>query len=283
MKTLVCSFLACAMIMGGSKVASAAYSGDDEEEHNPIADLDWKVGPTSAKVGSVARQDVGEGYSFLEASDARKFLELTQNPSDESDVGVILSRAGNWWALYRYADIGYVSDDEKDSLDSDAILKALREGTKAGNAERRRRGWSELEIVGWARKPHYDEKTHNLEWAMKVSSADGLAVNYNTRILGRGGVMSVTLVCDPEQLSSVLPQFKAAMRGFGYTSGNRYFEYRKGDRAAEVGLSALILGGAAAVAAKSGAMKWVWKGLVVLAIAIGGFFKKIFGKGKQNQ
>jgi uncharacterized membrane-anchored protein len=282
MKTLAYSFLSCVIIMGGVEIASAAYSGDDEkEEKNPFADLDWKVGPTSAKVGSVARQDVGEGYLFLEASDARKFLELNQNPSDESNVGVILSK--NWWASYSYADIGYVSDDEKDSLDSDAILKALREGTKAGNAERRRRGWPELELVGWARKPHYDEKTHNLEWATKLSSADGLVVNYNTRILGRGGVMSVTLVCDPEQLSSVLPQFKAAMSGFGYTSGNRYFEYRKGDRAAEVGLSALILGGAAAVAAKSGAMKWVWKGLVVLAIAIGGFFKKIFGKGKQNQ
>lgn len=251
-----------------------------QSDENPFADLDWKKGPTTARVGNIAEQRVGSGYMFLEASDARKFMELNQNPSSESDVGVIV--AEDWWACYSYADIGYVSDEEKESLDSDAILHSLKEGSKAGNAERRRRGWSELTLLGWAREPHYDSRTHNLEWATRLSSDNGIVVNYNTRILGRGGVMSVTLACDPDKLDDVLPQFKSALRGFSYTSGNRYLEYRKGDRTAEVGLSALILGGAAAAAAKTGAFKWLWKGIVVVALAIGGFLKKIFG-GKKDQ
>ena len=77
--------------------------------------------------------------------------------------------------------------------------------------------------------------------------------------------MSVMLVCRPEDLSSILPKFKAVLDGFGYTAGNRYAEFRAGDRIAEIGLSALIVGGATAAA------------------AIGGLFKKIFGKGNRNQ
>ena len=252
-----------------------------QSEESPFATLEWKKGPTTAKVGYVASQKVDSGCMFLEAADARKFLELNQNPSSSSDVGVIVS--GNWWASYSYDDIGYVSDDEKGSLDSDAILTSLKEGTKQGNAERRRRGWSELTVLGWAREPHYDESTHNLEWATKISSSDGICVNYNTRILGRGGVMRVTLVCEPNELSSVLPEFKSALRGFSYNVGKRYAEYRKGDRTAEIGLSALILGGEGAAAVKTGAFNWLWKGIVVVALAIGGFLKKIFGGGKKDQ
>ena len=95
--------------------------------------------------------------------------------------------------------------------------------------------------------------------------------------------MSVTLVCEPDKLSSVLPEFKSALRGFDYNAGNRYAEYRKGDRTAEIGLSALILGGAGAAAAKTGAFKWLWKGIVAIALAVGGLFKKIFGKGGEGQ
>lgn len=272
----------------GAGVCFIAYSipifaQTDESILVALNSLDWKEGPTTAKVGHVARQEVDSGYKFLEAADARKFKELGRNPSSSSDVGVIVS--GNWWACYSYDDIGYVSDDEKGSLDSEAILTSLKEGTKEGNAERRRRGWPELTILGWAQEPHYDESTHNLEWATKISSSDsdGICVNYNTRILGREGVMSVTLVCEPDELSSALPEFKHALRGFSYNAGKRYAEYRKGDRAAEIGLSALILGGAGAAAAKTGAFKWLWKGIVVVVIAIGGFLKKIFGGGRKEQ
>jgi len=254
-----------------------------QSEDSPFAELDWKKGPTTAKVGHVASQKVDSGCLFLEAADVRKFMELTQNLYSESEVGVIVSEDSSWWASYSYDDIGYVSDDEKESLDSRAILETLKKNNEKANIERRQRGWPEMIPLGWAREPHYDEKSHNLEWAVKFSSKDGIVVNYNTRILGRGGVMSVTLVCEPEKLYSVLPEFKSALRGFSYNAGNRYAEYRRGDRTAEIGLSALILGGAGAAAAKTGVFKWLWKGIVVVALAIGGFFKKIFGGGRKGQ
>ncbi|MBR0883688.1 DUF2167 domain-containing protein (plasmid) [Bradyrhizobium sp. YCK136] len=49
--------------------------------------------------------------------------------------------------------------------------------------------------------------------------------------------------------------FKASLANFTFNPGQRYFEFRAGDKVAEYGLAALIVGGAAAAAAKSGAFK----------------------------
>ena len=267
----------CVALCAGSSLAQS----ESDSVGAALSALDWKKGPTTAKVGDVASQEVGSGLAFLEGAEARKFLELGQNPASPSDIGVIMS--DNWWASYSYDDIGYVRDDEKGSLDCNAILASFKKGVEHDNAERRKHGWPELTILGWAREPHYDEVTHNLEWALKISSTDGVCVNYNTRILGRGGVMRVTLVCDPDKLQSVLPEFKSTLQGFSYNAGSRYGEYRKGDRTAEIGLSALILGGATVAATKTGVFKWLWKCLVAAAVAIGGVFKKLFGKDRQDQ
>ncbi len=250
-----------------------------EEEVNPVLQLGWKTGPATIDVGNNARQVVWDGYLALEADDTRKFLELTENTSSGNEMAVIAKDDFSWFAVYSYDAIGYVRDDEKEDLDARALLEAFKQGNEEGNAERRSHGWSELTLLGWARKPHYDESSHNLEWGLKFRSNEGLVVNYNTRILGRGGVMSVTLVCDPEVLESVLPDFKTALTGFSYKEGHRYAEYRPGDHAAEIGLSALIVGGGVAAGVKTGAFKWIWKALVFVFVAIVGVFKKIFGRG----
>ena len=70
-------------------------------------------------------------------------------------------KAGPWRAR-----LGYVSDDEKDELDAEAILDSIRQGTEAGNEEREKRGWPTMNIVGWHEEPHYDENTNNLSWAI---------------------------------------------------------------------------------------------------------------------
>ena len=106
-------------------------------------------------------------------------------------------------------------------------------------------------------------------------------INYNTRLLGREGVMMVTLVTGPEEFLSVLPDYRNLIGGFTYKPGRRYAEYRPGDKAAKVGLSALVVGGATAAAVKTGAFKWLWKLLVLAFVAAGGLVKKLFsGKAR---
>jgi uncharacterized membrane-anchored protein len=94
--------------------------------------------------------------------------------------------------------------------------------------------------------------------------------------------MKAILVSEPGDLATNVQQFHAALRGFNFNSGEKYSEYRQGDRIAEYGLAALVVGGAAAAAASSGLMKGFGKAIAVGAFAalaaIGGLFKKIFSK-----
>jgi uncharacterized membrane-anchored protein len=157
------------------------------------------------------------------------------------------------------------------------MLESLKAGTENANKERQRRGWPSLTILGGEPKPPYDERTQNLEWAIRGESEGNPLINYNTRVLGRGGVVRVTLVTDPPALSSTLPKFKTVLGDFSFKQGHKYAEFRQGDKMAQYGLSALVVGGATAVAVKSGAFKWLWKLGVVGAIAALGFIKKLFG------
>jgi uncharacterized membrane-anchored protein len=101
--------------------------------------------------------------------------------------------------------------------------------------------------------------------------------------------MSAVLVSDPSTFDRDLISFRRALRSFHYISGENYEEFRQGDRVAEYGLSALIVGGAAAVAAKSGFGKFIavmlaagakaiFAVFVAAIAAIGAVFRKIFGR-----
>ena len=94
--------------------------------------------------------------------------------------------------------------------------------------------------------------------------------------------MEVTLVTDPTTLSETLPKSKNLLAGFHFKQGQKYAEFRQGDKVAKYGLTALVLGGAAAVAVKTGLFKWIWKGLVVGVLVLIAFFRNLFS-GKKSQ
>ncbi len=249
-----------------------------------FASLGWTIGPKQVDISSLAKLDLPATYRFLGGDDTRKLLSAMQNIPSKREVGFVSPDDINqWFAVFEFDDTGYVKDDEKGSLDADAILSSLKEGNDAANEERKSRGWTTIDIVGWQIKPHYDEATHNLEWATKAKGSDGsTSINVNTRILGRKGVMRVTLVCDPEKLDASLVDFKKTLGGFDYQTGERYAEYKAGDKLAEYGLTALVAGGAGVVALKTGLLAKFWKLIVAGVVAVGAFFKKLFGGGKSS-
>lgn len=250
---------------------------EEEEEKSPLDEIKWQKGPCTGRLGSDATISVPKGLRFAGAEATQKAMEIMENPTDGSEVGMIMSEQG-WFVIFEFADVGYVKDDEKDKLDAKAILDSIREGTEQGNEERKKRGWATLEVVGWKEKPHFDDKTKNLEWAVLARSQGDEVVNFNTRILGRRGYMSANLVADPQELKAVVPQYRKILSQFTYTQGNKYSEFRKGDKIAEYGLAALITGGAAAVAIKTGLLPKIWKLLVVVIAAVAAGAKKIWGK-----
>ena len=257
--------------------ASTIYGQNQE---SPLDKIQWIHGPAKVSLGNIANINLPEGYMFANANDTQNIImALMETPSSGNELGYVISQNGKVEALFSFEETGYIEDNEKDSLDSDAILKAITEATDKTNEERKKRGWEVINIVGWQQTPHYDASTNNLEWAIRVQTASGKqSVNYNTRLLGRKGVMSVVLICDPLKLTEVMPDYKMILANYEFSSGNRYAEFVQGDKVAKYGLTGLMLGGAAAVAAKAGVFKWLWKVLLAGFIGLAALLKKIFGK-----
>lgn len=260
------------------KKAEAEPSPSPASSWENIESVKFQKGPSLGELGTTAQVKVPDGYVFAGGNDTRTIMELMQNPTTNRELGFVAPTNENWFAVFEFQPVGYVKDDEKESLDADAILESIKAGTEEGNQERAKRGWPSLTVVGWETAPRYNEETHNLEWAVRFDSEGQPTVNHNTRLLGRGGVMEVTLVCNPAQLNETLPKFKTMLSGFDFAQGQRYSEFRQGDKMAAYGLTGLIAGGAVAAAAKSGLLKWLWKGLVAAAIAVAALVKKLFSR-----
>jgi uncharacterized membrane-anchored protein len=271
----------CALALS-TAVGRAAEPAPDAAELPGGPKVQWTKGPAKARIGDVASLDVPAGYIFTGGDGARAMLEAMGNLTSGSELGFFAPTSLVWFATFRFSDEGYVKDDEKDKLDADKLLKSIKSGTEAANRERKRRGWPTLHVTGWEQQPAYDPETHNLGWAIRAESEGEPVVNYNTRLLGRKGIMSVNLVVEPDKLQTTLPEFKGLLAGYGYNTGERYAEYKPGDKLAAYGLTALVVGGAAAGAAKLGLfatlaafMKKGWKLVIIGVVAVGAFLKRM--------
>jgi uncharacterized membrane-anchored protein len=249
------------------------------------------LGPAKAKLEGIAQVDVPLGYVFLDGKSTRALLKSEGEPVSGHELGLLTSTNDEWSVFFEFSAIGYVKDDDKNKLDPDKLLADIKRGNAEANKERQRAGNPPLEIVGWEMPPKYDEATHNLEWAIRCTSQDRPILNYNTRLLGRKGVMEVVLVVPPDKLQDTLPQFRSVLAGYSFQSGQSYAEFRSGDKVAKYGLAALVVGGAAVGAAKLGLFAWLavflkkgWKLVVVAFAAVAAFFKRLFAKltGRQS-
>jgi hypothetical protein len=108
----------------------------------------------------------------------------------------------------------------------------------------------EIQALAWRR----GVRRGNHGWCLRGED-NTLVVNYAIRLLRRRGVRHAVLVTDPARLTADVAEFKTALAGYTFVTGERYSEFRAGDRVAEYGLAALVLGGAAAVATKGGFLK----------------------------
>ncbi|HZN07738.1 MAG TPA: DUF2167 domain-containing protein [Pyrinomonadaceae bacterium] len=271
----------CALIVVGQnkrRNASPSPSPEPQFGWEKFEGVTWLKGPGVGDLGTTGQVKVPAGFVFADATDTRTLMEATHNPTTGREVGFVAPGGEDWFAVFEYDAVGYVKDDEKDSLDADALLDSIKAGTEESNKERVRRGWPPLTILGWETPPRYNETTHNLEWAVRAQSDGQPVINYNTRILGRGGVMEVTLVTDQALLAETLPKFKTMMAGFAFNSGQKYSEFRPGDKTAAYGLTGLIVGGTTAALVKTGAFKWLWKVIVAAVVGLGALAKKLFSR-----
>ncbi|MGD9744794.1 MAG: DUF2167 domain-containing protein [Verrucomicrobiales bacterium] len=282
-------FLAAVSFRISAQEASDQDNGDEGKVMQEIEKFGW-IREGKGKLTHWAEIAIPEGYRFTDASGANKLLTFTQNVPGDSTQGVIAPEDFSWWALFRFVEDGYVKDDDKDKLNPSKLLKDMQSGQKAANEYRKEQGLDELEITGWAQEPAYNAQTNNLEWGLHLLSSDGgQSVNFETKLLGRKGYMEAVLVCGPEELPKVMPEFQKILEGYHYVPGEAYADYKPGDKIAKYGLTALIAGGGAAIAAKTGLLaalgKLIAKGgkaifavIAVAVAAVGRVFKRLFGR-----
>jgi uncharacterized membrane-anchored protein len=259
-----------------------------QEKQGPA--VEWSDGPLQGALGKIGQVKVGEGCGFADAKGTQTFLTLTQNPTSGQEQGTVLCQVlrsetdtTQWFAIFEYDEVGYVKDDEKAKLDADEILASLREGNEAGNEMRRERGWETLDLVGWERAPFYDPATNNLTWATRVRAASGdESINHSVRLLGRGGVMKVDLVVSPDAYAKSIPAFDGLIASHEFNSGLKYAEWREGDKVAAYGLTALVAGGAGALALKSGLLGKFWKVIAAAGVALVAGIRKLFGRKEET-
>jgi uncharacterized membrane-anchored protein len=258
-------------------------------------EINWVAGPVTVDLGdNLAQIDLDKAYIFADGEDTRAIMASLGNPPSHQEVGMIVPKAegANWFIIFEFDPIGYVRDDEKDNIDAAAILQSVQSGTEEANKIRVKNGFPPLTVIGWHEAPHYEETSHNLAWTLLAEEGgDGRqVVNYNVRLLGRTGYMSVVLVTDPATLDTVKPEVEKILAGFSYKPGKRYAEYIAGDKVATYGLTALIAGGAGAAATKAGFFKSIAKFGKLIFLAIVAFFgamsralKGFFGRSNKPQ
>ena len=285
MKTTTAVCCAALLAIGYQCVADEAPASQDAAQadaRQKLGALHWVKGPQKVQLFGNSSLQVPADYVFLDQAETAKLQALQHNLSNGTEY-FFAPKNGRWEVFFSYSDDGYVKDDEK--IDAPALLKSIEENTVAGNKMRRDRGWDEMQVVGWQTAPHYETQTNRLEWAIdgKNLRTNDVVVNFNTRILGRGGVTSAVLVSSPDNLDEAIGDFKSTLTGFEYLPGKRYAEYKQGDKIAKYGLAALITGGAAAIAVKTGLWKVIlggliagWKFIAAAAVAIfGGLARRL--------
>ena len=207
-------------------------------------------GPAQVPLIDQATLKLPQGYRFIPKPEAARLMSAMGNRTGEQFVGLVLPSAdAAWFVTLDFIKSGYVKDDDAKDWKPDDLLKSLRDGTEAANADRVERGVRPIEVAGWVEPPVYSAETHRLVWAANVrrkGQTSGGSVNYNTYALGREGYFELNMVGSLDVVSREKGRAQELLAALEYDPGKSYADFNpKTDRVAEYGLAALVAGVAA--------------------------------------
>ncbi|HEY0823016.1 MAG TPA: DUF2167 domain-containing protein [Ramlibacter sp.] len=243
---------AALLLAAGAAFGQSAAHDAEQKAAFEAADKAKIVGPATVALRDQASLKLPEGYLYIPTPAATQVMQAMGNRSDPRLVGVVFPAANDpWFVAIKFVQEGYVKDDDARDWKPDDLLDSLREGTEAANAERTKRGFPAIDVVGWAEPPRYDSATHRLVWSASSrergqgASADQ-GVNYNTYALGREGYISLNLITDLDKLATYRPNALQLLGALEYNEGKRYADFNGStDKVAAYGLATLVAGAAA--------------------------------------
>jgi uncharacterized membrane-anchored protein len=288
--TITTTSLALYALFGLGLPALAAEPAEEAAQQRPT--FDYQAG-NIVLPNKVATLHLAGNYRYLDPKETEKLLVAWGNQPGNDTQGAIVPTevdpmdAEGWAVIVTYEEDGHIDDSDAKDIDYDDMLKDMKEGTEDNNPARKEAGYEAVHLIGWAEKPHYDAAAKKLYWAkeLKFEGAQSNTLNYDVRVLGREGVLSMNAVASAGQLSQIRSDMKPLIEVAEFNEGYRYADFNsKTDRMAEYGLGALIAGGVAAklgLFAKLGALLLAFKKLIIVGlVAIGGFVARLFGKKK---
>ncbi|UCH74187.1 MAG: DUF2167 domain-containing protein [Rhodospirillales bacterium] len=180
------------------------------------------------------------GRSILIGADAERLLFLMNGREFPNTEAVLYDDEGGVYVTFEFIADGYVADEDWSDVDPVAFLKSIRGSTEASNAEREKYGIPPLEVRGWLREPTYDATAHTVSWAIEYDDGDGVTVNATALKLGRYGHQELTWIGSGDQYGHLAGLLDTALADHAFKAGNRYADFRDGDRVAPHGLAALV-------------------------------------------
>ena len=305
-KSLACAAALVACLIGSpSAFAQSDDSGQalTEEQQQALAAMREFWESLDRRTGSIALGDelvtleVPEDFYFLGSEDAERVLvDVWGNPpSSEPPLGMLFPAeytpfdSDSWAVTIEYSDEGHVSDSDAAGIEYDELLVQMQEDTRDANADRIDAGYDPVELIGWAEPPHYDNASRKLYWAreLRFGESPDTTLNYEIRILGRTGVLSMTFIAASDQLAEIDDSRDGVLAMAEFNPGSRYEDFDSSiDKVAAYGIGALIAG---KVAAKAGLLaggllllKKVGIFIVVAFAALARKAKALFSRGSPS-
>jgi uncharacterized membrane-anchored protein len=235
--------------------------------------------------GGFAKLNVPEGFKYLNSEQSNYIItELWGNPAQQGILGMLFPKDGGPFADSSYAFVitydgaGYVKDDDADDINYDDMLKELQKDEIEENKTRAAQGYGAIHMVGWATKPFYDKSNKVLHWAknLKFADAETNTLNYEVRILGRKGILSMNAIATMDQLDMVKKDIDKVLKIPAFTDGNMYKDFDSNtDNVAAWTIGGLVAG---KVLLKVGFFAKFWKIIMLAVVAIGAGIKKLLGR-----
>lgn len=253
------------------------------------ASMRYETGEIKLSNG-IAKLNVPAGFKYLNAEQSKYVLtELWGNPPSQNVLGMIFpekdgpNTEGSYAFVVTYQPIGYVKDGDAEDINYDDLLKSIQEDEKAENEERAKMGYPAVHTVGWAQKPFYDKTNKTLHWAMKLQFGghETETLNYDVRILGRKGILSLNAVAGISELPLVKQDIDKVLHIASFTDGNTYADFDSNvDEVAAWTIGGLVAG---KILLKSGGLLKFGKLIIIGIVALGGIIFKFFKRKKPQE
>jgi uncharacterized membrane-anchored protein len=193
-------------------------------------------GPRRMPLPGGAILTIPAGYTFADADAARVALEGHGRP--HSGDMLLMSADDHWNSRLSYTEDGHVRDT--DAIDPNWLFRQISAEVARRNSSSAASGAPVGRPVRWVSPPHYDSKSHRLEWSLlRDFGAAGQQATYVSVIFTRLGYWTFVSYSDTS-LDQLRATLLPVVRGFEITPGNRYQDFRPGDRVAGYGLLSLM-------------------------------------------